>query len=274
MFPLLSDYRVPMLKKGPGKLFILPLFFLSICAGYAQELKNIIAEFDGDKMKITYDLLCDNPDQKFTLLIYSSHNDYELKLANVIGDVGNNILPGRGKIITWYLLQELPASFDETIQLKLIASPAAAAVEPVARKMRFISPVENAKAKKGKLIQLRWEGTSIDNNYLLELYSGNVKKSDIVQTVKDQYYNWKIPKSTEKGKNYKIKLTNRGNTMEYVFSPVFEIKAGFPKALVAVPVVVVAGVVYFVIGSDHDNNGNGGNGGDELSDLPRPINPQ
>ena len=255
---------------APRNFFLLLSFLFCFQNGMAQELKNIMAEFQGDKMKVTYDLLCDNAEQEFTLSVYSSHDDFQSKLSNVIGDVGNNVLPGRGKTITWYLLTELPTNFDETIQLKLVASPVGVE-KPVAKKMRFLYPGENTRAKKGKTFHISWEGTSPDNNYLLELYSGNTKRADLARISSEKGYTWKIPKQTEKGKNYKLKLTSRENSMDYIISPEFEIKGGMSPALIAIPVAVAAGVTYFVLGSGGEDGNNGGPV--PLTDLPPPIEP-
>jgi hypothetical protein len=229
-----------------------------------------MAEFDGEKMKITYDLIYNNPNQKFTVTAYGSFNDFVTKLENVIGDVGNNVLPGEGKIITWYLAAELPLNFNDMLQVKLVATPMAGG-EKTEKRMQFVNPNASTTGKKGKSMNISWEGVDPAGNYMLELFSGKDKKTDIATVGKNLNFKWKVPKNLEKGVSYKIKLTNRENSMDYIFSPEFTVKSGISPLLIVAPAIVVGSVAYLVFGS----GGGGGPGGNtELNDLPPPIDPQ
>src|SRR5579859_7040192 len=67
-----------------------------------QSVKNIVAKSSADgKVVVTYDLVGTTADQKFSIDLFSSHDNFNLPLSKVNGDVGKNISSGTGKRIEW-----------------------------------------------------------------------------------------------------------------------------------------------------------------------------
>ena len=248
------------------RILFFTILIITPVIGFSQEFKNIIAEFDGEKMTITYDLVHDNPDDKFRITVFSSHDDYAAPLMNVSNDVGNNITPGTGKRITWYLKNELPWNFNDNIQFKLVAEFMTPPKKPVVKEIvqvEFTYPKAGVKVKTGKNVRIQWEGGDPDGNYRLELMEGGDKKLDI-KTLSNKYqYIWSVPDDYDKGKAYSFRLTNTQATDDAAESPTFQIKGKSKAALIAVPVTVIgAGVIYLICCT-----------GGEDGELPEPYGP-
>ncbi|MFC2126526.1 Ser-Thr-rich GPI-anchored membrane family protein [Bacteroidota bacterium] len=242
---------------------ILCILLFAPVALYPQEFKNIIAEVSDDEVIINYDLIYDDQDEKFRVAVYSSHNNYQTKLINVSNDVGNNITPGRGKRITWYYRNELPSDYEGNVQFRLVGE-FMVAPEPEVKPIVFTSPITDAKIKTGKSVQLKWEGGVPEADYRLELYDGDDRKLDL-KTIKNiNQYVWPVPEKFDKGKAYRFRLTNLKDTEDLATSPTFRIKGKSTAAFIAVPVVVGAGIIYYLL-SEKDG---------ELEDLPPPIEPE
>ncbi len=63
----------------------------------AQSLENIKTSFDGERVTITYDLNNTEPNQKFRINIFSSHNGYSTPIVSVSGDWGTEVAVGKPK---------------------------------------------------------------------------------------------------------------------------------------------------------------------------------
>src|SRR5688500_3484254 len=100
----------------PG-LFVASVVFVPPSAE-AQSLQNIHASFQDGKVLISYDLTGGNPQQKYNLNLYGSHNNYRYALSSVKGDVGTNISGGIGKRIEWNAAEKL-AVFSGEITFKI-----------------------------------------------------------------------------------------------------------------------------------------------------------
>ena len=252
----------------------LVIFSSSHCI-LAQEFKNITASFDGEKILISYDLIPGGNEAQYSVAVYSSHDNYAVRLINVIGDVGKNINPGNGKNITWYLKRELTANFSDNLVFKLVAEPMGASRTP-ATAVSFIYPVKNDDLKKGKDVKIQWRGGDPEDVFQLSLYEGERQLKDISKTENNNSYTWNVPKTLEKGKNYKLKLTNVKNSGDYTYSGEFQVKKGTPFYIFAIPVAAgaIAGGVIAAGGGDggDEPDPNGGNGTD-LESLPAPIDP-
>jgi len=246
------------------KVRIYIIFYILLFAPvtlYPQEFKNIIARIEKDNVIITYDLVYDNPDEKFRIAIFSSHNNYGTKLVNVTNDVGNNILPGDGKRIIWYYRNELPSDYEGNVQFRLVGEfivPRKPAIETIV----FTSPVADTKIRTGKSLRLKWEGGISETEYRLELYDGNDRKLDLKTIKNKNQYVWPVPKKFDKGESYTFRLTNLNDAEDLATSATFRIKGKSTAALIAVPVVVGAGIIYYLLSDG------------EMEDLPPPVEPE
>src|SRR6185295_2614018 len=88
------------------KKFLL-IALLAPLMSFAQKIENLKAVVNGDEIVITYDISSQNSVDKFTVSVYSSHNNYTVQLQQLSGDVGSNLGVGTGKRIIWYAKNEL-----------------------------------------------------------------------------------------------------------------------------------------------------------------------
>jgi formylglycine-generating enzyme required for sulfatase activity len=88
------------------------LLFLSIVLqlqifSFSQEVKNVVAVFDGEKIIITYDLSENQPNTTFdvTVICYNFYDD-TMKMNNKTGDFGQDVKAGKNKGIVWYIQKD------------------------------------------------------------------------------------------------------------------------------------------------------------------------
>jgi len=238
-----------MLKAGKNIApFVLMLWF-----GYtsAQTVENLTYKVGGSGITITYDLLGD-PGELFNITIYSSADNFAQPLSSVKGDVGINISPGNGKTVEWDAKNDLgnfKGNLSLTIKAELIPF------------VEFTNITAKRKLKKGTSNEITWSGGP-GGSIRLELYDGSSKVSDLSNTVNSGRYTWVIPKKFDSGKTFRIRASSGDRAS---FSPEFQISGKIPIWMIAIPVVVVGGVVALLAGRD--------NGGKDKNNISDPLLP-
>jgi hypothetical protein len=223
----------------------------------SQSFENLESSFDGENVIITYDLVAAGPTSRFSVIVYSSHDRYALPLKAVKGDVGDNVLPGKGHVIVWEARNNLAADFSGEIVVKLKGAPSfsALAMEPLARSVY----------KKGEEVSVNWKGGLLTDQVEITLTKKNSVKKKLVQSMDNGHnYAWKIPKGISAGKHYGVTVTKVGETTDMSTMQPFRIKARIPLWLKVLPVVAVGVFVGIIIGD-------GGSGSDELPTPPLPT---
>jgi len=179
------------------------LFF--IYGAQSQTIENVAFEFDGESISITYDLNHNNAEQKFTISLFSSHNNYQKPITLLTGEVGDNILPGIQKKVIWDVRNELPPYFDDELSIKvkalLIELPISQTIikEKTTLELKEeigyrIKPFQNTAYKKGSKLKLNWEGGATSDRIKIDLLKNNVFQQTLSQTKNTNAYMWKIPK--------------------------------------------------------------------------------
>ncbi|MFT6035843.1 MAG: hypothetical protein ACJAT1_001686 [Marivirga sp.] len=237
------------------KILTIMLFLFAAQLSYAQTVENIKLDFDGDRMKITYDLVASTTNEKYNITLYSSYDNFQKPLFSVTGDVGDNVPVGRQKSVSWNLKQELPADFNDEIAIKVKATEMAGAYK--------LQPLANS-FKRGKALQLLWEGGSPNDQVKIDLLRNKVFQQTITQTKNNKSHTWNIPKDFEKGDGYTLRLTSVSDADQSMNSTSFQIKSKMPLLLKIAPVVLV-GVLVGVL--------SGGGDPPVSNELPGPINP-
>lgn len=227
---------------------------------YAQTIENINASFDGEKVTISYVLNHIEANQKFKIDLFSSHDNYTQAIP-VTGDAGENVSPGRTKLVIWDAKSTLPSEFDGDIRIKIKATKMAAP------KLVF-EPLALTTYKKGRTISMTWSGGFTSDKVTIDLKKNNITNLRVAELIDNTgAYEWKMPKSV-KGKNYQLTLTNASNTAEPVTSSEFRVKPRTPLLVKILPVVIVGGVAVFL--SDDSGQPPIING---LDPLPGPAKP-
>lgn len=229
----------------------------------AQQVSNINAEMDGNEVKITYDLLSNDPSGLFEIELYASHNNFISPLEKVSGDVGKNIKPGDEKIIIWRPYEEL-TDFSGEIIFEVRATL-------IGGYYQVTHPASSSKFKKKRVMPIEWKGGKSSEQVLIEI----VKYGSPVLTIADRVtnsgsYKWTVPKDFTTGAGYQVKITNVNDPSLAGSSKVFKVAGGIPTwLLVGVP-VVVGGAVAGVVMSGGEEPINGPTNGETGTDLPLP----
>jgi hypothetical protein len=239
-----------------GFCYHLPLLF-------AQSVENINASFDGEKITVSYFLNSTEVSQKFKIELYGSHDNYSQPLQ-VTGDAGENVLPGRAKIVMWNAKEALPSDFDGDVRIKIKAIKMAApalAFEPLTLKTY----------KKGRTISMKWTGGYKSDKVTIELQKNKVIDQPVAELIDNNgAYEWKLPKNV-KGKNYQLVLTNSSQkSSDPITSDEFRVKPRTPFIVKILPVLVAGGVAVFLFGND-DKPGTGDP--PDYDTLPGPVKP-
>ncbi len=244
------------------KLIMIILMVSLLNLAHAQIIENINASFDGEKVTVSYALSHLEANQKFKIDFYSSHDNYGQPIS-VTGDAGENVLPGKSKLVIWDAKSVLPSEFDGDIRVKIKATKMAAP------KLVF-EPLALTTYKKGRTISMKWTGGYMSDKVTIELKKNNVTDLRVAQLIDNAgAYEWKMPKSV-KGKNYQLVLTNASSKSEPVASSQFRVKPRTPFLVKILPILAAGGVAAALGGGSGSGNP-GGTTGDSV--LPEPASP-
>ena len=232
-------------------LFLSLLIFICFSAS-AQTVDNVTAVVgDNGKVIITYDLLADPENQRFSAMVYSSHNGFSSPLQEVSGDVSTeyNLVPGAGKKIEWDASSELSA-FNGELSFEIRAK--------VYSFIRISRP-SGKSVRRGSNSTITWTGGLPAEKIKIELEKGGRVISTIATVNNSGSYQWSISKDMSKGDDYSLRFTTDA---DQITSSTFNINAKYPLILkVAAPLVVVGGAIVLL------------GGGSDSGPLPVPPEP-
>lgn len=246
-----------MMKRYARGLFLLFCCCLGVgCFG--QAIENVKASLEGEGLVITYDLLNSDATEKFRVSLRSSHNNFASSLVGLSGDVGENILPGKGKRVVWALKSELPADFDADITIKVKASLLAI---PLAANQLAQSAV-----KKGQLVELSWQGGKATDKIDISLLKGGMPQEQVANSISNSHqYQYTVPASL-KGSGYSFKIST---AKEEVITGPFKVKSKIKAIFIIVPVAIVGVAAAFLGGKKTETGGTT----TTAQDLPSPLKP-
>ena len=242
---------------------LLVFFFSNLTQ--SQSVQNAHISFDGKNVIILYDLISNGNNQQFEVAIYSSHNNYNVPLTLVNGDVGEDIVSGTQKKVTWEATKELPSNFNDDLSIKIKA-------RVTSLPNYEISPLSNNAFKRGSELQLNWNGGSTSDKIKIDLLKNNILQQSIVETQNKGSFNWQIPDKQKPGSTYSLRISSVTNPNNKTTTNFFKIKPKIPVWLkVGLPVVIGATVGILVSGGS--GGGEGSTTNNESKDLPGPITP-
>ena len=224
----------------------------------SQSVENVNASFEDGKVVITYDLAGSDPEQKFNLSLYGSHDYYGQPLVSVAGDIGANIAAGAGKRIEWDAAAVL-RDFKGHIIFKLKG-------EAVALPFVFKTPLEGSVARRGKSIHVQWKGGVRDEPVTLELLRDGQRVQTVTQTENNGTYIWQLPKNLKTGK-YSLSLSTPTSGVR---SQEFQVKAKIPMMLKVLPFIAIGATAVLISGSGGGEPGGTGSTSDDLPAAPGP----
>ena len=215
----------------------LPAILLILtCASHslsAQRIDNLRTFFNGERVVITYDLDAPDDNQHYRINLFSSHDNYTVPLTHVTGNVGYNVVAGKGHRVIWDALNALPVGFNREVTIKIQGTLQLA-----------IDPIVQTTYKRGGDLSFQWHGGIPEDKVNIMLMRGNEYFKSLAECVSNsRTYNWKIPKSLRAGKDYAIRVTKANDPAELSKSDAFTIKPRIPIWATGLAVGGVGGVV-------------------------------
>lgn len=219
-------------------LFPVGLIFSMLLAS-AQELQNTRASYANGQVLISYDLASVNPEQKYNIQLFASHNGFASPLSLVTGDIGKGISTGTSKEIKWDAAKEL-GTFRGQLSFKVVA-------EMVPLPFAFRNPAVGAALRQGKKSIVEWRGGVPGHEVRLEVYQGSTRVSSLGEVTNTGTYTWTVPKDLEKGEGYTLKISEGEVSAR---SELFIVKPKVPLLLKLSPLLLGAAILPFVGGSE------------------------
>ena len=171
-------------------------FSCLLLSGYffaqAQQIENLSSDLNGDIIEVTFDLIDVKGGQTFDLQLFSSHNNFSSPLLNVSGDVGEEVISGKGKRIVWEAKKELGEYKGEIyLEVRGIVTP------PF---VRVLSPKEGDKFKPGKEIDISWDTSISGDKMNIDLFRDGGKVSTMERSISNGKF--ELDKDIAKGGGY------------------------------------------------------------------------
>lgn len=180
-----------------------------------------------------------NSVRQFMVQLYTSQDNFTTPLTRVTGDFGPEVTSGFDKRIVWDITKEL-GSFKGDLSFQLRGRVYVPFVK--------IQEIETGRIfKHGKNYPLNWTSGNLSGQVNIELFNEAGERiwgeNNVANVGK---FDWFIPGSVRKGKNYKLKFTNVRDRNDVVYSAPFIIKPKIPFLVKAAGVLVIAGGVGYL----------------------------
>lgn len=211
------------------------LFLVITRAIYAQTVEIIDVKQVNENIILIFNLQPQKDiREKYDLIITSSKDDYKAPLIipdSIVKSVSPQdsfrcVINGSENFAGYYGVLAVQ------IEAILVYSP-----------LRFISPNEQIFIKKGKTMDLLWEGGERDETkFNLELYRYDVKIGTIKSNISKKSAIWDIPSHTKPGKDYSIRVEIDGDIQQAAFTKKFFVKRKISIAVTVLPFVLAGGI--------------------------------
>ena len=220
------------------KLILVCVLAVSTVA-HAQKASIKKVELAGEKIIVHYDLEDSNPANEYQIQLYASQNNFNTALTKVGGDVGNEIKPGYNKKIEWKVREEI-GPFKGRLSLEIRGRMFVAVA-----KINSIS--ESTKFKRGKSHLVNWRPGS-NNPVNIELLKDGNRVSTELNQPNNGAFTLFIPKHSNIGADYTLRITDAKNSSDFVVSEPFAVTRKIPLGLKVLPVLAIGGVAYLLGG--------------------------
>ncbi|ADR21101.1 hypothetical protein MATR_12690 [Marivirga tractuosa] len=223
-----------------NRYFFLTLFgVLLTISVQAQRVEIKEIYFEEAKIHILYKLEDSKNDRAYQINIYSSKDNFISPLQAVDGDVGVEIYPGDTKEIVWDPFEEFGQDFSDDINIEIRGRVYIPFVK--------LDDFNYESLKRGKSYEITWTGGASSNILNIALYKGDTKVTVFSNIANVGEHTLYIPKKTEVGEDYRLRISDKNNKDDVVFSKEFAVKRRIPLALQIAPVALVGAGVYFLL---------------------------
>jgi len=219
---------------------IVALLAGSVQKSFSQAVDIDFIEVVGRNIVVHYNLDDGaNSARQFMVQLYTSQDNFTTALTRVIGDFGPEVTSGFDKKIVWDITKEL-GSFKGDISFELRGRVYVPFVK--------IQEIETGRIfKHGKNYPLNWTSGNLSGQVNIELFNEAGERiwgeNNVPNVGK---FDWFIPGSVKKGKDYKLKFTNVRDRNDIVYSAPFMIKPKIPLLVKAAGVLVILGGVGYL----------------------------
>lgn len=231
------------------KLILFPLLLFCAFRLWGQEIDIKQVYVKEGKVHLIYDLHDQDDNRSYQVRLYSSQDNFISPLNKVKGDVGMEVSPGKNKEVIWNAREE----FDENQNSPLSFELRGRVYVPFVRLNDFN---EYKIMKRSKEYEVTWTGGRSTNILTIDLYKGDQKVASFPNIANAGHYTLELPKDIKPGKNYRMKISDKNNKDEIVFSDFFTVKRKIPLVFQIVPGLVGGFVAYYIVtnlGKDNNN---------------------
>lgn len=219
----------------------LMLFTFLTLETFGQEFSIKRVELSNDQLLLHYDLIDTVRDHTYSVYVYSSKDNFLSPLEKISGDAGLEVRPGTNRKITWNAKEELGPTFNGDIELEIRGRVYIPFI-------RFEGFKDFDVRKRGVPFLVKWSGGSRQNILNFQLYQGDEKlKYTFPNAPNNSEHKLTIPTSIKPGKDYYFRISDTKNKDQIVETTKFQIKRKYPLALKAIPILIAAGVIYYLL---------------------------
>lgn len=225
----------------------------------AQSLELRSVELKENKMELHYDLLDSVEDRFYSIRLYSSADEYLNPLAKISGDAGLEVKPGKGKVVTWALRDELSPEFTGKVAVELRA--------------KIFVPFINTESinhykvyKRKRKYNLTWKGGTPQNILNFDLYHGENKITSFPNLANVGHHELEFPAHVKPGNNYRFRISDAKNKDEVVYTNTFRVKRKVPLVMKVIPGLMAGSMIYLLLSS--------GEGEEDLPVAPGELPPR
>jgi hypothetical protein len=237
------------------------LFMVFLLPGLAQEIEIKQVFVKEGKVHIVYDLFDQEATRTYQVRLYSSKDNFISPLSKVRGDVGLEVPPGKNKEIIWNAKEELDPDFQGSLAFEIRGR----VYVPFVKLDQFN---DYHTLKRGKSYEVLWTGGRSTNVLTFDIYKGEQKLASFPNIANAGHFSMELPKNLKPGKGYRLKVSDKNNKDEVVYSDEFTIKRKVPLLLQVVPTALVGATLYVLV-----TNFGGVGGGTEAPTMDGPPNP-
>lgn len=208
------------------------LLFGGVAFAQSVDVRNI--ELSEGTVNITYNLNDSIVGRYYTVRLYSSEDNFLNPLVEISGDVGMEVSPGHGRVLTWHAQDELGSSYDGKLSLELRA--------------RVYIPFINVDSfddiktlTRRRKENLTWSGGRSNNILNFNLYRGEEKVTTLSNIANVGHYELELPVHIKPGKGYYFLISDIKNKDEVVRTSQFRVKRKVPLLFKVLPAFAIAG---------------------------------
>jgi hypothetical protein len=193
-------------------------------------------EITPESLSIYYDLIDTTKNHVYTVMVFSSKDNFLNPLQKVKGDVGLEVRPGSNRKVIWNAKEELGPTFKGEMELEVRGRVYVPFI-------KFNDFSEGRVFKRGKSTALTWAGGTRQNILNFKLYKGEELVTVIPNVANSGSYELTLPTSVKPGEGYHFVVADSKNKDQMMITPKFAVRRKVPLLLKALPVIMIGAAI-------------------------------